>query len=87
MNHLAKILRFQELGKEPGKHGAGVLGTLIVEDLETGARLELSTDFTDAQRDEIWQHWPQYGHRTVLYKLKGKLAVPTFVDFAPLVLD
>jgi hypothetical protein len=83
----AKIVRFQEqlqAGEAVKvKRGLGTLGVLVVEDLRTGAILELQDGFLPAQRKDIWDHWPKFSKRVVEYKNVKKK--PVFVRFLDLV--
>lgn len=51
------------------KHGKGILGSLRVRDLETGAEFNVA-GFTAAMKQEIWDFRAPYRGRTITYKKK-----------------
>jgi DNA ligase-1 len=81
MNELGLTKRpTAKAGKRPG----GTLGTLVVE--ARRIRFEIGSGFTEAQRQEIWDHQDKYLHELVTFKhqahgAKDKPRFPGFVGF------
>jgi len=72
--------------KKEGKVSAGVLGTLLCRDLETGGEVELGTGFTAAERTRIWDNRLDYYGVIAKYKRfdignYGKPRHPVFLGF------
>lgn len=69
-----------------GKIGAGVLGSLVVKDQQTGVEFELGTGFTATDRARLWCMRQALVGKLVKYRyqpagVKDKPRFPTFVGF------
>lgn len=76
----------QRSSHKEGMKPAGVLGSLVVEDVKTKVVFELGTGFTAEQRQEYWNNYESIIGKLVKYKyqesgVKDKPRFPVFLGF------
>ena len=66
--------------KKEGMVGAGMLGSLVVQDIKTGVQFEIGTGFNRDQRIEIWNNFESFRKNIIKYKYQELSAdsVPRF---------
>lgn len=69
--------------KKDGLKPANTLGSLLVEDIETGVKFGIGSGFDDALKQEIWNNRKKYLNKLVKYKYQsvGAKDAPRFPVF------